>query len=239
MYANSTTSHSVLVVPTVNIRDCPPFKIEIDPRLDALDAEKVESLWQQAQQKSEQPKKAKRAIENLLKIDPQHAGAHYYLGQFAIAEQNWESAKYHLNAAKDFDVCPLRATTEILKAVRDVANENGVLLLDADQLFQTKCPHALVGRPWLIDHVHPGIEGHQLLGEAIADSLLKNSWIESSGDAWRSGRPDRYRNHLSQFGEEYFFRGQQRLEGLLLWTQGRAKEMAVPELSRDAANYRE
>ncbi len=146
----------VLVVPTVNLRDCPPFKIEADPNLIAEKSQLAESLWQQAQNDREQPDKARESMRQLLAIDPLHCGAHYYLGQLAIAEQDWEQARQHLIAAKDFDVCPLRATSAIQQVVRQVAAENRVWMLDADDLFQSKSPHQLVGKPWLIVHVHPG-----------------------------------------------------------------------------------
>jgi hypothetical protein len=217
----------VLVVPTVNLRDCPPFKIEADPKLGDEALRLVESIWRQAREDRETPAKTQASMRRILEIDPQHCGAHYYLGQQAIAEQDWEKARSHLVAAKDFDVCPLRATTAIQEVVREVATQNQVMLLDADNLFQSKSPQRLVGKPWLIDHIHPGIEGHQLLGEALADLLIKSSWIKPRKENGAESRASLYRDHISKLGEDYFIRGQQRLEGLLMWTQGRAKQVGL------------
>ncbi len=217
----------VLVVPTVNLRDCPPFKIEADPHLSDEKRQLIESHWQQAQDDREQPEKARETMLKLLEIDPQHCGAHYYLGQLAIAEQDWEQARRHLTTAKDYDICPLRATSEIQQVVRQVAAENRVLTLDADDLFQSKSSHGLVGKPWLIDHIHPGIEGHQLLGETLAELLIKSSWIKPQDNGWRDERTTRYREHISELGDDYFIRGKQRLEGLMMWTQGRANQIGI------------
>ncbi len=217
----------VLVVPTANLRDCPPFKIESDPNLNIQERQKVESHWLSAQSESENVAKALESMKSILTIDPQHAGAHYFLGKQAIEDQDWESARRHLTAARDYDVCPLRATSEIQQVVREVAFEHRSPVLDADQLFESKSPHGLVGRSWLIDHVHPTIEGHQLLGEALAELLLKSSIVNQTKEDWAGAKTERYRTHLSKLGDAYFIRGQQRLEGLLLWTQGRSKKTGV------------
>jgi GDSL-like Lipase/Acylhydrolase family len=217
----------VLIIPTVNLRDCPPFKIEIDPELVEEELQDVESLWRQAHEDREHPDKVRISMQEILRIDARHCGAHYYLGQQAIAEQDWEQARTHLVAAKNYDVCPLRATTAIQEAVREIATKNQVMMLDADDLFQSKSPQRLVGKRWLIDHIHPNIEGHQLLGEALAELLVQSSWLKPSKEIIPATRTTLYRKHISKLGEDYFIRGQQRLEGLLMWTQGRAKQVGV------------
>jgi len=217
----------VFVVPTANLRDSPPFKFEIDLTLSHDETQRIETLWLQSQEGEADTKRVCDAMQKILAMDPRHAGAHYYLGQRAIAEKDWDNAKSHLIAAKDYDVCPLRAISAIQQTVRDSASEYRVPLLDADALFQSKCANGIVGHPWLIDHVHPGIEGHQLLGEALAELLVQNSWLAPEQKNWQKGRVERYRDHLNHLGEAYYIRGQQRLEGLILWTQGRAKKIGV------------
>jgi hypothetical protein len=90
-------------------------------------------------------------------------------------------------------------------------------------MFESISDHSLVGDRWLVDHVHPRIEGHQIMGEKIAELLLSNRWMEVQDMDWKSHRVEHYRKHLSGLSDDYFLRGKQRLEGLLLWTQGRAR----------------
>jgi hypothetical protein len=166
----------------------------------------------------------------ILAIDPEHAGAHYYIGQQALAAHDWETARKYLLAAKEFDVCPLRATMAIQNIVREVCGLQNIPYVDADFLFQSKSPNQIVGREWLIDHIHPTIEGHQILGEAICEKLRDDGWLRSRDPISADARTHAYRQHISLLGEDYFIRGKQRLEGLLLWTQGRAKKMAITPL---------
>ncbi len=217
----------VFVVPTVNLKDSPPFKIEIDPQLTPTLKEEVSNLWKEIEAYHAAPDRALQNASRILTIDPEHAGSHYLIGQQALANRNWETAKKHLLLAKDFDVCPLRATNGIQQTVRDVCIHHQIPFIDADQLFQSKSPNQIVGREWLVDHIHPTIEGHQLLGEAICNKLLDIGWLKSKQSISAEARPEAYRQHLSTLGEDYFIRGKQRLEGLLLWTQGRAKKLPI------------
>jgi hypothetical protein len=97
-------------------------------------------------------------------------------------------------------------------------------MFDVDELFQSVSTDQLVGEKWLVDHVHPRIEGHQLLGERLADFLVEKAWAVPEKSDWQNNRKQVYRDHLQELGEDYFVRGKQRLEGLMLWTQGRARK---------------
>ncbi len=228
----------LMVVPTVNLVDTPPLKVEPSPELSEPESRELTDLWSSIQSRSLGRDQLVIAARRILEIDPQHAGAHYLLGRQAFADREKAVAEMHLVAAKDFDVCPLRATTAIQETVRELAALHRVPYVDADLLFRQRSSLGLVGNQWLVDHVHPTIEGHQVLGEAIAEELLAASWIRpanpigSPGDQakgrWVEGRTARYRQHLANLDEAYYFRGKQRLEGLLLWTQGRANQLPLP-----------
>ncbi len=152
------------------------------------------------------------------------------MGRLEWEAGHLESARQHLLLAKDNDVCPLRALSSMQKAVGEIARETHVPLLDADQLFSERSAGGLVGNKWLVDHVHPQIEGHQLLAESLTELILSHGWLAESASDWRASRHERWRTHLSMLGEDYFQRGKQRLEGLMLWTQGRAKKVrTLPE----------
>ncbi len=233
----------VFVVPTVNIKDCPPFKFEVDPKLSEADRKQIEAQWLTITNSPLSSRSSGRLADSvsdgratsplelaheMLKLDPQHAGVHYFLGQYYFSIRDWELAEKHLCAAKEFDVCPLRATLAIQQTVREVARKHSVPFVDADDLFRSLSPHQIVGREWLIDHVHPTIEGHQRLGEALCRLLIDEAWLDSSRPISDEAKITSYRNHLGSLGEDYFHRGKQRLEGLMLWTQGRAKKIPGP-----------
>ncbi len=215
----------ILMRPVVNLLDCPPFKFETDATLDAETSQRFTEAWQTAQGAHGDLKLVRSALDDLLQLDPHHAGAWYFLGRIQWEQHEWKAAKESLEKAVDTDVCPLRATLAIRQIVTELADEFAVPLVDAEQIFSDASEHSVVGNKWLVDHVHPTVEGHRVLGEALSEVCIQQGWLEATRPHWRNERAQAYRQHLNQLGEAYFHRGQQRLEGLRLWTQGRAKKV--------------
>ncbi|MCC6509125.1 MAG: hypothetical protein IT423_08465 [Pirellulaceae bacterium] len=218
----------VLLRPVVNLLDCPPMKFETLSTLTPERRSAFETAWQTAQANADNPPIAAAELAKAYEIDPEHAGVNFFLGRLAFDSGNFQQARVYLQAANDLDVCPLRALSSIQDAVSQTAQATGVPLLDAEQLFVERSPHGLVGKKWLVDHVHPTIEGHRLLGEALCELILQQGWLPQRDEHWRASSQERMRAHLATLGEEYFQRGKQRLEGLMLWTQGRAKKTQPP-----------
>lgn len=215
----------ILVRPVVNLLDCPPMKYEIHSELTADQREQFIAAWTGAQEHASQPSIAMEYLRQAYAVDPEHAGVNFFMGRLAYEAGDWEEAKQFLQAAKDFDVCPLRALTSIQDAVSEVSDAYDVPMVDADQLFMDLSPHGIVGNQWLIDHVHPTIEGNQVLGEACAEVCLQEGWLPERDPDWRQSRIAPVKAHIRSLGEDYFHRGKQRLRGLLLWSQGRAKKI--------------
>ncbi len=226
----------VFLVPTCNLRDCPPFKTDLLQSLDPKIQQRITFHWTQAKALRESSLEGKAEVRvatemqivdelhELLKIDPDHADANYWLGIIELDRRNFLEAQKNLIHARDCDVCPLRSTNMIQRSIRKIADETKVWMFDVDELFQSVSDQAIVGDRWLVDHVHPRIEGHQLLGERLAEFLVNQAWVTPSEERWKEYRQAVYKNHLAKFGEEYFLRGKQRLEGLIMWTQGRARK---------------
>lgn len=215
----------ILVRPVSNLLDCPPIKFEDDPRLSAVQQQHFNQYWQAARDPTVSLEESVNELQAALAIDPQHAGAHYLLGQHQVQLGDFEPARQSLQRAKDYDVCPLRAPTKIGAAVSQVASHYALPLVDAEAMFADRSPHGLVGERWLVDHIHPNLDGHQLLGEALAAACYENGLFNEPTGDWENRRRSLYRDHLAGLSEAYFQRGKQRLEGLLLWTQGRAKKV--------------
>jgi lysophospholipase L1-like esterase len=213
----------VLLIPTSNVIDTPPFKVEINPSLDSDSQIQLEQQWEIALAPGQDRTAIHSAMLRILDLDSEHAGALYWLGQDACLQGQIEEATRYLKKARDVDVCPLRANNELMQSIRSIAEQTGTWHLDVNALFESVSEHSLVGNRWLVDHVHPRLEGHQLIGEKLAELLLAKHWTEVLSQDWSSKRVERYRSHLSTLGDDYFLRGKQRLEGLELWTQGRAR----------------
>ena len=205
----------VLCIPASDIVDTPPLKST--PRPGAGRHER--HLHDQLHRIDRPLHQRTLAAEELLQIDPQHAGANYLVGRQLIDTDVATAAK-HLIAAKDFDVCPLRATTAIQNCVSNIAAEFDVPLVDVPRLF-TANPSDRMDRfndpKWFVDHVHPSIAGHQRIAAAIHRAMLRAGWIGSDVDepAYRRAA----NQHLLELDDAYFARGDQRLRGLQRWAR--------------------
>lgn len=223
----------VLCTPASDLVNTPPFKVESAADLTPEQASAFRVAWRIAQDESVDPVKRLDACRECLAIDAEHAGASYIAGRLHLQRGQTARALPYLTAARDFDVCPLRATTPIIEAVIDIAEEHQVplirtaALLDQRDANRKRIPDSIVDPEFFVDHLHPTVAGHQEIGAAIA--LI----IDQLG--WFSGRTDTEQayqslvvKHLSSLGEDYYARGRQRLEGLRRWAAGRAGELVPP-----------
>ncbi|MEM6777780.1 MAG: hypothetical protein AAF670_08990 [Planctomycetota bacterium] len=220
-------------VPVSDVIATPPFKIEPDPSLPTSDADAVRGLWDSIVDGTSPSNASAARAEQILELDPGHAGAHYFLGRKAIERpirNDWlgvpDHAVEHLIQARDEDVCPLRASSRIEAIVREVAIREQVPLLETagclDSHRVANDHERLIAHPrWFADHVHPTIAGHQAIGVALARQFEKMGWVRHTGSS-DIDRQNANRIHLQQLDETYFASGRQRLEGLKRWAAGRA-----------------
>ena len=107
-----------------------------------------------------------RALETLARareIAPDFAETHYWLGKALESRTRWREAAVAYQAACDLDAFPIRRTSPINDAIRRVAADAQVSLLDIDRLFVEQSEHGLVGFKLIEDYVHPTLYGHQLI----------------------------------------------------------------------------
>ncbi len=226
----------VVCVPASDLLKTPPFKVATDPRLSPSDRSSFEAAWRSARDTEATKSRRIEACRRGLAIDPNHAGCHFVLGTILHARRqagrpaSTDEVRFHLTAARDHDVCPLRATTPIVDSVVRVASRLDVPLVDVRELFDTRSlsglplPDGIPDPAWFVDHVHPSVPGHRRIARAVADRFDDLGWIRHD-ETTRGEAERRAQEHLESLGEAYFQRGQQRLEGLRRWAAGRAADV--------------
>ena len=161
--------------------------------------------------------------------------AHYVAGLLRYQSGHTSQSLSHLKAARDHDVCPLRATTAMMESVRRQsvpARAPSLVVVDTPKLLDLRnrdgqrIPDGVPDPEYFLDHVHPTIAGHQAIAEEVAAEILALAWFEVSP---RAGEVYRVKaeTHLASLGEDYYARGKQRLAGLKRWVEGRAGELGV------------
>lgn len=227
----------LVVAPASDTVRTPPFKVQADPSLPEETRRQVDRWWQQVTsdiggaEQSDQPNR-NVLLKKMLAVDSGHAGAHYLLARRRMANSISNRPRdtttvAHLIAARDYDVCPLRATTPILNQIKSVADDFQVPIVDVSDLFDPPPgkkghPHDEIAEPgWFVDHVHPTVTGHRRIAYAVMPWFESLGWCNWDEPARRRGE-DAVDHHLNSLGEAYYARGRQRLEGLRRWAAGRA-----------------
>ena len=111
-----------------------------------------------------------------------HAGDRFDRGQELFEAGEWRSARTMFQEAIDQDICPLRAPSDFVAAIRQAAKANDATLVDFDQLLRDQCErengHRMLGDEFFLDHVHPTIQAHLDLAVWIIEALQRQQQID-------------------------------------------------------------
>ena len=220
----------ILVNPVSDLKDTPPFKFAHRGDLTGDEQKRFEQLWDEAKKEGISVNERIALLRQTIAIDDAHAGVHFHLGKCYLNQQQFDLAKDEFTAAKDEDICPLRILTPMQQIIKRVARDTGTPLIDAQLLFAQLTRDGITGNEWLVDHVHPSMRGHQRLASALFDELVRQDLVHPTS-GWELRREKVFRDHMQSLDAMYFIRGQQRLKGLQLWTQGRASLIKTPRPS--------
>lgn len=211
----------VLMRPAANIKDCSPFKSEFDAHLPPQARQQAQALLEQAAQVSwSQTAQKLRMLAEATKIDPRHARACYLTGKCYEQLARRKEAKQWFERARDEDICPLRIPTPLADVITATAKRHATAYVDIEQLIQQQTDDGIVGDEWLVDHIHPTIAGHQLIANALLETMAHMHLLKAS-PGWQARRDESWARHLSGLDEAYFERGAQRLKRLAEWSRGR------------------
>ena len=210
----------LLVNPVEDLRDSPPFKSTFDDRLSPEQLQQCQHLLESAtDDPSLQARQRLELLDQLLALDPRRADAIYLKARILEAGGNTARAHELFVQAKDEDLCPLRMLEPMHDLLLEIAQHQDVPLVDARREFTRRISPGIVGRPQLVDHVHPSLEGHQWIADHLVRKMATLKMVRLK-EGWEERRGERRREHLATLDEVYFSQGRKRLEGLRMWTQG-------------------
>ena len=117
------------------------------------------------------PAEALLALEKATALAPDHAAAHFLLGQARQQTGDRAAARTCFERARDLDLYRFRADTQINEIIRRVAArhaDRGVALVDADRALVAD---GLPGNGQFTEHVHMTFDGMKRLALLVAQAL--------------------------------------------------------------------
>lgn len=141
------------------------------------------------------------------------------------------SAKYY--QAKDLDALRFRATEEFNWIIRDVAGHFQVPVVPTKSVFEKASPHGLIGHNFMLEHLHPNINGIFLLADAYFETMKQKHFIAPSWESRPLKPASYYRTHWGYTALDSLY-GDLRIR--ILKGGWPFKPKSVP--NRSLANYR-
>jgi len=112
-----------------------------------------------------------------IEADKNSADYHFQNAEEYFLEKKYIKAKTEYLLAKDKDALRFRAPTEINKILIELAGKYNLQLVNIDSIFSSKSSGEITGYNLMVDHLHPTVEGHQILGESFFDIINRNSYL--------------------------------------------------------------
>lgn len=176
--ARNAGAEAMFVAPAINLREISPFKSQHKDGLSDADKQHWQSEFNRGitlLARSDHVG-ATAAFRAATGIDDRHAETWFRLGQALFALKRYDEARQAFERASDEDVCPLRALTPMQRAVAEEAHRHNVPVIDyaalVDAWSRSEYGHAVLGKEYFLDHVHPTIDGNRRLALALLDQLV-------------------------------------------------------------------
>jgi tetratricopeptide (TPR) repeat protein len=100
-----------------------------------------------------------------------------------LKNNNYAKADSLFSLAKDLDALRFRAPGQINKIIDELGKEFHVTTVPIDSSFAASSPAGIVGDNLIVDHLHPNVKGHQLIGAAFYNSMEKLGYLPKSDKA--------------------------------------------------------
>lgn len=101
---------------------------------------------------------------------------------FAAAESEYSKGNYSIAAelylkAKELDALRFRAPEKINEAIKSAVQMFGFTVTDIDSVFKSNSPNGIVGYNLTVDHLHPNIDGYNLIAKSFFGQMEKLNYL--------------------------------------------------------------
>jgi len=156
-----------------NERDLSPIGAEKLDDLPAKTRDEIKSLLSSAEltQWQKNPEATVATLQQVIALCPNHARAHFLIGQTRFAQGQHQAALDEFVTARDLDSMPWRPPSLSQEAILHAAREKQAPVCDLLAAFRAASPGGTIGWELMDDHVHPTLRGQALIAGSIVNSL--------------------------------------------------------------------
>ncbi|MCB9247260.1 MAG: tetratricopeptide repeat protein [Ignavibacteriales bacterium] len=96
---------------------------------------------------------------------------------------NFSKAESRFRLAKDLDALRFRAPSKMNLIIDELGKEFNVATVSMDSIFNSASQGGITGDNLIVDHLHPNVEGYQLIGKAFYNCMEKNGYLPKTENA--------------------------------------------------------
>lgn len=206
-----------------NSRDCAPLKSEHSPSISDVNRNAWLTNMQNAEASIESSDwtTAISSLNECVSRSPEHALSHFRLASCLRANDQFEKASRHYQLAVDHDICPLRMKSELRESIRSLADELSIPLVDCHSLLnpmlENRCSE--FGFELFLDHVHPTIRGHQVIGRKLAETIEAIGITTTADMKQQTEESLLFKTRIDELSPAYFSNGRRRIRWLENWAR--------------------
>lgn len=90
---------------------------------------------------------------------------------------NYKSADSLFRLAKDLDALRFRAPSEINQIIEKFGVDYSITVAEIDSAFNASSEHNIVGDNLMTDHLHPTLQGYQLMGKIFYEMMARKNYL--------------------------------------------------------------
>ncbi len=154
-----------------NLRDHAPFEsVEVSAEVMANFRRMLNDF---SSNQSAELTEASPAVKALFDYAEAHvSGAMYFeLGKALYEKGQYPLAKQAYELARDHDLLRFRAPMDTNEVIRELANQEGVILVDANAQLDAAAENGVIGLDLMLEHLHPNVKGYFEVSDAFYHSL--------------------------------------------------------------------
>lgn len=153
-----------------NVRDQPPF---VSLFASGTDTQEWERRFQEAGalQAGGDLEGALERYRRLAQIDSLPAKLHFRIARCLEGLGRYPEAAEAYERAKDLDGLRFRASEDLNRIIREVAEEFRLPVVPVKEAFAAASPNGLIGANLMLEHLHPNTRGYFLMAKVYAETL--------------------------------------------------------------------
>jgi len=119
------------------------------------------------------------------------ADAHFMVGKVFEMRGQLKQALPYFVKAKELDLLRFRAPEAVNKMIQQLAEREGVYLVDYQANLARKSPAGVIGKEFMLEHLHPNLQGYFVLADSFYEQLMANTFkaldsvLVDTNTAWR------------------------------------------------------